>query len=229
MPVNPIFLKNNMMGPNSWLITEELTKDISLKPGMRVIDLGCGKGLSSIYLAETFGVEVFAVDLWIPAGENISRFHEMEISGLTVPLRLNVKQLPFAEKFFDAVISVDSYHYFGNNDIYFPQVLKPTLKKNAVVAIAFPGMKFEVKDNIPKEMEHLWNPEALEMWHSINWWKPKFEPYLKNLKINEMECFDKAWSDWLSSGNPYAKDDKEMMEKDNGRYMNLIKITGSVQ
>lgn len=40
MPVNSIFLKNNMMGPNSWLITEELTKDISLKLGMRVLDLG---------------------------------------------------------------------------------------------------------------------------------------------------------------------------------------------
>jgi hypothetical protein len=46
------------------------------------------------------------------------------------------------------------------------------------------------------------------------------------LDIQEMACFDDAWSDWLSTDNKYAVEDREMIETDNGRYMNLISITG---
>lgn len=55
------FLNENMMGPNAWFVAEELTADLSLKNGMRVLDLGCGRGLTSVFLAEKFGVQVFAV------------------------------------------------------------------------------------------------------------------------------------------------------------------------
>lgn len=65
---NPLFdrdfLLATMMGPNCVRFAEELTANIPLSPHMRVLDLGCGMGLSSIYLARTFGVQVFAADLW---------------------------------------------------------------------------------------------------------------------------------------------------------------------
>ena len=57
------FVQKNMMGPNSMMLLEELTEKLSLKPGMRVLDLGCGKGLTSIFLAKEFGLQVFALDL----------------------------------------------------------------------------------------------------------------------------------------------------------------------
>lgn len=226
--MNADFLNENMMGPNAWLIAEELTANLPLKKGMRVLDLGCGRGLTSIFLTTKFGVEVFAVDLWTSPTENYGRFQQAGVSHLTVPLQFDALRLPFAEGYFDAVVSVDAYHYFGNNDSYFTQVLKPVLKKDAIVAIAFPGMKYEVHENIPEEMKMLWEPEALEMWHSIDWWRPKFEPYLNNFQISEMDCFDKAWEDWLGCGNPYALEDKPMMKADNGRYMNLIKLLGTI-
>ena len=147
------FLRENMMGPNAWVIAQELTANLPLRQGMRVLDLGCGRGISSVFLAKTFGVEVYAVDLWTSATENHRRFQQAGISHLTVPLQLDVQQLPFAQEFFDAVVSIDAYHYFGNNDVYFPQVLKPVLKKGAIVALAFPGMKREVLDNLPQEMK----------------------------------------------------------------------------
>lgn len=222
------FLNENMMGPNAWLIAEELTANLPFKRGMRVLDLGCGRGLTSVFLTEKFGVQVFAVDLWTTATENYNRFKEAGVSDLIVPLQLDALQLPFAEGFFDAVVSVDSYHYFGNNDFYFEKTLKPILKEDAIVAIAFPGMKYEVHDNIPEEMKPLWDEEALEMWHSIDWWKRKFEPYLKKFQIAEMDCFDRAWNDWLSCDNPYAVEDRLMIQKDNGRFMNLIKLTGNI-
>lgn len=61
---NPLFdrdfLLATMMGPNCVRFAEELTANIPFSPNMRVLDLGCGMGLSSIYLARTFGVRVFA-------------------------------------------------------------------------------------------------------------------------------------------------------------------------
>ena len=103
------------------------------------------------------------------------------------------------------------------------------MKKDAIVAMAFPGMKYELHQNIPEEMKTLWDDEALEMWHSIEWWKPKFEPYLKDFQIGEMECFDQAWQDWLSCDNPYAVEDRVMIATDNGHYMNLIKLSDMIK
>ena len=39
---------------------------------MKILDLGCGKGLTSIFLAKEFGVQVYATDLWITAAEILS-------------------------------------------------------------------------------------------------------------------------------------------------------------
>ena len=57
------FLKQNMMGPNSIAILEELWKDVELKKGMKILDLGCGNGLTSIFLAKEYQATVYAVDL----------------------------------------------------------------------------------------------------------------------------------------------------------------------
>ena len=43
---------------NSLWLTEWLTEELDLRPGMRVLDLGCGRALSSIFLHREFGVQV---------------------------------------------------------------------------------------------------------------------------------------------------------------------------
>lgn len=46
------FLLDAMMGPNAMRITEEMAQFLPIVPGMRILDLGCGKGISSILLAK---------------------------------------------------------------------------------------------------------------------------------------------------------------------------------
>lgn len=226
---SPALLRENMMGPNSMRILEELLAQFPLEPGMRVLDLGCGRGLTSLFLAREYGVQVFALDLWIPAGENYRRFQQAGLDNQIVPIHADAQDMPFAEGYFDAVVSVDSYHYVGSNDTFFPEKLRPLLKKGGRVALAFPGMKYEVQQNVPEEMKPFWPPEALELWHSIPWWKEKLVRELDGLRMWEMSCFDQAWADWLATDNPYAVEDRAMIRTDNGRFMNLIGITGTLR
>ena len=223
---NQNFLKQNMMGPNSMVILEELLENMELKSDMRVLDLGCGKALSSIFLAEEFGVKVFAVDLWINATDNYQRLQQQHVEDDVIPLHADAHQLPFADGYFDAVISIDAYHYFGTNDDYFDNYLKPLLKKDALVALASPGMKYDLQNKIPDEMKTFWQDEDLKTWQSVEWWKENFEGKLRNLEVKEMTCFDRAWGDWLSTENHHAIQDRKMMAADKGRYMNLVSITG---
>lgn len=223
------FLTQNMMGPNSMIILEELLEAVPLKRGMRVLDLGCGNGLTSVFLAKEYGVQVFAVDLWISATDNYKRFESLGLSQPIIPIHADAEALPFADGFFDAVVSVDSYHYFGNNSTYFDQHLGKLLKPNGLVALAFPGMKGEILPHIPAEMAPFWPKEALPMWHSIDWWREVLPPQLAQVHITQMKCFDRAWGDWLQTENPYAIGDRAMMQADGGRYMNLISVTGVSQ
>ena len=64
------------MGFNPLWLTEWLCKEMHLVSGTQVLDLGCGKGLSSIFLAQEFKVQVWAADLWIKPTENYIRFHQ---------------------------------------------------------------------------------------------------------------------------------------------------------
>ncbi|WP_066495748.1 SAM-dependent methyltransferase [Abyssisolibacter fermentans] len=223
------FIKENMMGPNSMIILENLLESVPLTSNMRVLDLGCGKGLTSIFLAKEYGVQVFAVDLWISASENYKRFKKMGLDNQIIPIHADAISLPFAEDYFDAVISIDAYHYFGCNETYFDTCLSKLLKKDALIAIGIPGMKYEIHNCIPDEMKPYWEEEALALWNSCDWWEKLLlkSNSFEIKKIHEMDCFNEAWQDWLKTNNRFALEDRLMIETDNGRYMNLISILGN--
>jgi cyclopropane fatty-acyl-phospholipid synthase-like methyltransferase len=60
---DPRWVFENEMGPNVLWLTEFLCDKMGLQPGIRVLDMGCGKALSSIFLVNEFNVDVTANDL----------------------------------------------------------------------------------------------------------------------------------------------------------------------
>jgi len=221
------FLSQNFMGPNAVLMLDEITQSIELKKGMRVLDLGCGMGLTSVFLAKEYGVQTFAVDLWISASDNYKRFLQMGVQDLVIPIHADASvELPFADEYFDALISVDSYHYYGNNDDFFEKRLKSLIKKGSPVAIVIPGTKEEMNGVIPEALKPFLDDEGFATLHCMTWWTHILEKHLDDFVIREMDCTDAAWRDWLATDNPYAKQDVEMMKAGGGRYLNMISITG---
>ncbi len=106
------------MGPNALWLTESLTGCMELGAETRVLDLGCGKALSSIFLAKEYGAQVWAADLWIDASDNFARICAAGLEDRVFALRAEAHGLPFADGFFDAMVSIDAYHYFGTDDLY---------------------------------------------------------------------------------------------------------------
>ena len=68
------WIEKNWMGPNPLWLLEDLCEHMDLRPGMKVLDMGCGKGITSVFLANEYGVTVFANDLWVSATDNLRRF-----------------------------------------------------------------------------------------------------------------------------------------------------------
>lgn len=107
-------MAENMMGPNAVVILQELLQAQPMQPGWRVLDLGCGKGLSSAYLAKACGVQVFAVDLWVTATENDRRFRQLGLEKQIIPVHADATGLPFA----DDIDSPNKACHFSENLIH---------------------------------------------------------------------------------------------------------------
>jgi cyclopropane fatty-acyl-phospholipid synthase-like methyltransferase len=101
---DPEWIITNQMGLNPLWLTEWLCEKMPLTSGMRVLDLGCGKALSSIFLAKEYGVQVWAADLWIKPTDNYERIRQAEVEDQVFPIHADARSLPFAEGYFDAIL-----------------------------------------------------------------------------------------------------------------------------
>ena len=121
---DPEWIRRNQMGPNPLWLTEWLCEVMALQPGMRVLDLGCGKAISSIFLAKEYGVQVWATDLWIKPADNWKRICQAGLEARITPIYADARKLPYAEGFFEAVVCIDSYIYYGTDDLYLDYLAK---------------------------------------------------------------------------------------------------------
>ena len=220
-------LMEKIMGPNPIKLEEELMLGNKIPDGSVVCDLGSGRGLTSVFLAKEYGFKVYAADLWSDPEENKKFFESM---GLTekqiIPVKADAENLPFENDFFDAVVTTDSYNYFGRNSGYLDEKLLPFVKSGGYIYISIPGMKKDCHDDLPKELLLSWTPEQLDYMHDAAYWKAMVEQCVgaEHIEIGEMESNDEVWADWLKQDNEYAVGDRKSMEACGGKYLNFIKI-----
>lgn len=220
-------LRRMIMGPNPVKLEEELLLDHKIPENAVVCDLGSGQGLTSVFLAKEYGFTVYAADLWSDPAENRAFFDRMGLPhDRIIPVKADAAALPFEKEFFDAVVSTDSYNYFGRDERYLDEKLLPFLKHGGYVYIAIPGMKKDCHDHLPEELLLSWTPEQLEYMHDAAYWQDMVSRSkdAEVISVREMESNEEVWADWLAQDNEYAVGDRKAMEAGGGKYLNFLAI-----
>jgi SAM-dependent methyltransferase len=214
-------------GANPLWLTEWLAEALDLRPGMRVLDLGCGRALSSVFLRRELGVLVWAADLWFNASENLQRVRDAGVEDGVFPIRADARSLPFAEGFFDAVVSIDSFMYYGTDDMYL-NYLARFVRPGGPVGIALAGLVQEIEGPVPTHLAEWWAAERPYCLHSAAWWRRHWD----RTGILDMAVADtlpdgwRLWLEWLRIVAPENVTEIRALEADAGRNLGYVRAVG---
>lgn len=218
----------NSLGENVLYNLESLCEKLPLRSGMRVLDLGCGKAISSIFLAKEFGVQVWAVDKGVDATDNYRLIAEQGCEDKVFPLRLGSRRLPFAHEFFDVIVSVDSFHYFGTDERYLPYLMQ-FLKPNGCIGIVDMCFRRELS-SIAEAPSYLKN-RYQDYWyfiHSVEWWR---ERWVKTGLVNvlcaeELPQTDLIWDLFIQEFGDHSGEEEvvETVARDKGEFLRLFRL-----
>jgi len=226
-----LFTKELLMGPNAVRLLDEMLEHHPIEGG-RVLDLGCGTGLTSLFLARETGAErIFAVDLWIPATANWRRIREWGLEDRIIPLHADARDLPFPEDFFDVVVSVDSYHYYGCEERFFADKMLPLIRPGGRALILVPGLKREIEGD-PPELLVRWLGDEIAQFHDRDWWRRHIAEGCEDrieLEVYETRQFEQPWRDWFDSGHEYGLDDWHHLSQGVDKLISFIVIAARVK
>jgi cyclopropane fatty-acyl-phospholipid synthase-like methyltransferase len=225
---HPEWVRANFSGgANSLWLTEWLSEALDLRPGMRVLDLGCGRAASSIFLRREFGVQVWATDLWFNPSENRQRIDDAGVADGVFPIHADAHALPFAAEFFDAIVSIDSFMYYGTDDMYLNSLAR-FVKPGGLIGIAQVGLMTEMADSIPPHLQEWWAQDQPWSLHSAGWW----QRHWGRTGLLDMEIADtlpdgwRYWRDWLQFMAPDNTVEIATLEADAGRHLGYVRVVG---
>jgi SAM-dependent methyltransferase len=175
-------------GGGGLYLAVQMVRTLRLKPGDLVLDLGCGKGATSIFLAKHYGVHVVALDLWTSAEFLTEKFIAKGYSEHISAIQMDATQpLPFPENHFEAVFCMNSFNFYGGSVNYLHHLLKH-LKPGGQICIGSevltseftreqietPPPVYAFKLPPPNESVNVFEDDFLKQ-HTPNWWKQLFE------------------------------------------------------
>ncbi|MGE4178950.1 MAG: cyclopropane-fatty-acyl-phospholipid synthase family protein [Limisphaerales bacterium] len=213
-------------GANALWLTEWLTQVLDLRPGMRVLDLGCGRAMSSVFLRREYGVQVWATDLWINAGENLQRIRDAGVDDGVFPLHADARSLPFAAEFFDAIVCIDCLNYFGTDDLYL-NYLTQFVKPGGPIAFAGAGLLQEIEGGVPEHLRTFWTQDIWSI-HSAGWWRRHWERtgLVEIIAADSMPDGWKLWVEWQRTVAPDNSPEIRSVEVDAGRTLGYMRVVG---
>ena len=222
------------MGPHPLWLLEDLASDLSLRPGMRVLDLGSGLGATSVFLAREYGVRVVAADLWVDPTEAGEIFRKEEVTDLVLPMRVDAGRLPFGGSSFDAIVSIDAWEYFGTGEHY-PAYLARFLKPGGQLGVATPALTIEVRElgEIPDHVERVVGAEAAA-WHTAEWLRTQWELSRAFAQVSARTQAEGCanWLLWeravLELKGESTSPVQQMLEADAGAFITFALVTGQV-
>ena len=142
------------------------------------------------------------------------------------PLHADARRLPFATPFFDAVVSIDSYVYYGTDDLY-TNYLARFVAPGGQIGIVGSGLVAEFDGPVPEHLASWWEP-SLACLHSAAWWRRHWE----RSGVLDVEVADtmpdgwRRWLDWQHAASPDNTTEIEAIETDAGRHLGYVRAVG---
>lgn len=231
---DPDWVIANQMGPNALWLLESLLEVLPIESDAKVLDLGCGTAMTSIFLARELGARVWATDLWIPAAANQERVVAAGVDDLVTPIHAEAHALPYAAGFFDVIVSIDAYHYFGTDDLYLGTAVD-LLGDGGRIGVAVPSMLQE-PDDVPDHLVPFWEPEYCSF-HSPSWWRRHWTRSGR-VEVDHADAVPDGWRDWLrfteASGPAMegwradaAATELRMLEADGGEHLGFARVVAT--
>ena len=223
------FTKDCLMGPNSLRLLDELIHRNPYETCYdRTLDLGCGNALTSVFLAnETPAKTVYAFDLWVSATDNLKRIRNLSLEDRIVPIHGDALDMPFPQDWFGAIVSVDSYHYFGCKEGIFADRILPFIRRGGSIMIAVPGLRAEPQGEMRTLFETWAEGDDALCFRTVDWWKNLLKKECGNrcaVSVTEANCFDAAWEDWFNTGHEYGIRDRDFLCRGLDQILNFVLI-----
>ena len=85
-----------------------VARELGLRPGVRLLDLGAGRGWPGLYLAATTGCRVVLADVPIEGLlAAAARARREKLAARVAPVAASARGLPFSSAAFDAIVHTD--------------------------------------------------------------------------------------------------------------------------
>jgi len=178
----------DFLGGGGLYLAVRMLRALDLQPGQTVLDLGCGKGESSVFLAKQDDVEVKALDLWTSADYLERKFAERGVGDRVTAIQMDATQpLPYADDEFDAIFCMNSFNFYGANPGFLPHLLKH-LRQGGRLCIGSEVLSAEFTPeqlanppivyafNLPPPNEHVnvFEGDFIKQ-HTPGWWRDFFQ------------------------------------------------------
>lgn len=195
-----------------------ICRKLGLRPGERILDIGCGWGSLAKYAAEKYGVSVVGITV---SKEQLTLGKEL-CAGLPVDLRL--QDYRDMEEKFDHIVSVGMFEHVGcKNYRTYMEVVRRCLEDNGLFLLhtigsgtsqcsgdvwidkyIFPNSMLPSMKQISASSEGLFVIEDMHNFGSyydrtLCWWYDNFERNWEKLKLSHDERFYRMWKYYLMS------------------------------
>ncbi|UKO95996.1 methyltransferase domain-containing protein [Nostoc sp. UHCC 0870] len=173
-------------------LIEELLSWAGVETAENILDVGCGIGGSSLYLAEKFQAQATGITLSpVQAARATERAKEKGLSAKSKFLVANAQAMPFDDNTFDLVWSLESGEHMPDKTKFMQEcyrVLKPGGKFIMVTWCHRPTDELPLSADEQKHLQDIYQVYCLPYVISL----PEYEAIARQLPLNNIRTAD--WS-----------------------------------
>ncbi|KAI0468707.1 S-adenosyl-L-methionine-dependent methyltransferase [Xylaria cf. heliscus] len=158
MYIPPLMNKKASVRDNQLLCEESIATEIGLKPGMKVLDLGCGRGRVAAHMTSFSGATVTGINIDANQVAQAKEFNdELNFNNEFIIRDQNDLPLPFADASFDAFYEIQALSLCKDPSALFKEIYR----------VLKPGSKFLLMDWVSLPAYDATNPTHVSLMRRV--------------------------------------------------------------